>query len=74
MQAGLGAAADGHVAAAGGDQAGAAGTAWVPAAQAVTMVSDGPCQPARIEMLAAPALAIIMGTRNGDTRRAPRSL
>ena len=46
---------------------------WVPAAQAVVMVSDGPCHPARMEMLAAPALAIIMGTRRGDTRRAPFS-
>ena len=46
---------------------------WVPAAQAVEMVSDGPCQPARMEMLAAPALAIIIGTRRGDTRRAPFS-
>ena len=42
--------------------------------QAVEIVSDGPCQPKRIETLAAPALAIIMGTRRGETRRAPRSL
>ncbi len=51
----------------------AAARAWVPAAQAVTTVSEGPCQPARMETLAAPALAIIMGTRNGETRRGPRS-
>jgi hypothetical protein len=43
--------------------------AWVPAAQAVTVVSQGPCSPKRIEMPAAPALAIIMGTRKGETRR-----
>ena len=35
------------------------------------MVSHGPCQPWRIEMAAAPALAIIIGTRNGETRRGP---
>jgi len=51
----------------------AAPMAWVPAAHAVAMVSDGPCQPKRMETLAAPALAIIIGTRNGDTRRAPLS-
>src|SRR5579875_3780962 len=44
------------------------------AAHAVTTVSDGPRQPLRIDTCAAPALAIIMGTRNGETRRAPRSL
>jgi len=49
----------------------AAVTAWVPAAHAVAMVSDGPCQPKRIEVLAAPALAIIIGTRNGETRSGP---
>ena len=49
-------------------------TAWVPAAQAVTTFSDGPRQPARIEIRAGPALAIIIGTRNGETRRVPRSL
>ncbi len=47
--------------------------AWVPAAQAVAMVSHGPCQPARMEMLAAPALAIIIGMRKGDTRAGPFS-
>ena len=46
---------------------------WAPAAQAVMTVSDGPCQPSRIETAAAPALAIIMGTRRGDTRPAPFS-
>ena len=51
----------------------AAAMAWVPAAQAVVMVSQGPCHPARMETWAAPALAIIMGTRNGETRRAPLS-
>src|ERR1039458_3956006 len=49
----------------------AAVTAWVPAAHAVEMVSDGPCQPKRIETLAAPALAIIIGTRKGETRPGP---
>ena len=52
----------------------AAAMAWVPAAHAVTMTSEGPCHPRRMEMPAAPALAIIMGTRRGETRRAPRSL
>ncbi len=47
----------------------AAATEWVPAAQAVAMVSHGPCQPARIETWAAPAFAIIMGMRNGEIRR-----
>jgi len=46
---------------------------WVPAAHAVVMDSDGPCQPVRIDTLAAPALAIIIGTRRGETRRAPFS-
>ena len=45
--------------------------AWVPAAQAVTVFSHGPCQPYFIEMAAAGAFAIIIGTRNGDTRRSP---
>ena len=44
---------------------------WVPAAQAVVMVSQGPRQPWRIETEAAAPLDIIIGTRNGDTRRAP---
>ena len=35
------------------------------------MVSHGPCQPTRIEIPAAPALAIIIGTRNGEIRSAP---
>ena len=52
----------------------AAPMAWDPAAQAVTMTSDGPCQPWRMEIPAAPALAIIMGTSRGETRRAPFSL
>ena len=39
----------------------------MPEAQAVAIVSHGPRQPRRIETVAAPALAIIMGTRNGDT-------
>ena len=51
----------------------AAAMACVPAAQAVTMTSDGPRQPSRMEIPAAPALAIIMGTSRGDTRRAPFS-
>ena len=49
----------------------AAAMAWVPAAQAVQMTSDGPRQPRRMEMPAAPALAIIMGTSRGETRSAP---
>ncbi len=48
-------------------------TAWVPAAHAVTTVSHGPLQPQRIEMAAAPALAIIMGTRKGLTLWGPLS-
>ena len=38
-----------------------------------TIVSQGPRQPKRIEIAAAPAFAIIIGTRNGDTRRGPFS-
>ena len=49
----------------------AAATEWVPAAHAVTTHSEGPRHPTRIEIWAAPALAIIMGTRNGETRFAP---
>ena len=45
----------------------------VPAAQAVTVASHGPCQPKRIDTDAAAALAIIIGTRKGDTRRSPFS-
>ena len=48
--------------------------AWVPAAQAVQMTSDGPRQPRRMEIPAAPALAIIIGTSRGETRSAPFSL
>ena len=48
-------------------------TEWVPAAQAVTVVSQGPCQPWRMEIEAAPAFDIIIGTRNGETRRGPFS-
>ncbi len=48
-------------------------TEWVPAAQAVTTVSHGPRKPNRIEMPAAPALFIMLGTRNGDTRFRPFS-
>ena len=48
--------------------------AWVPAAQAVQIVSFGPCSPKRIEMAAPAALAIIIGTRNGETRRSPFSI
>ena len=48
--------------------------AWVPAAHAVQIVSFGPCRPHRIEIAAPAALAIIIGTRNGDTRRSPFSM
>ena len=51
----------------------AAATEWVPAAQAVVIDSQGPRKPARMETLAAPALAIIMGMRKGEIRRAPFS-
>ena len=40
---------------------------WVPAAHAVTVFSHGPWKPYFIEIAAGPALAIIMGTRNGET-------
>ena len=43
--------------------------ACVPAAHAVTVFSQGPCHPKRIDTLAQAELAIIIGTRNGDTRR-----
>src|SRR5664280_467699 len=46
---------------------------WAPAAHAVVMVSDGPCQPMRMETAAAPALVIIIGTNRGETLRAPFS-
>ena len=45
--------------------------AWVDAAQAVVIVSFGPRKPYRIEIAAPEALDIIIGTRNGDTRRGP---
>ena len=45
----------------------------VPDAQAVVIVSHGPRQPRRIETVAPPAFAIIIGTRNGETRRGPFS-
>ena len=48
--------------------------ACVPAAHAVQIVSFGPCSPYRIEIAAPAALAIIIGTRNGDTRRSPFSM
>ena len=46
---------------------------WAPAAQAVVTVSEGPCQPRRMDTAAAPALDIIIGTRRGETRRGPFS-
>ena len=48
--------------------------AWVPAAQAVVTVSQGPPRPKRIDTLAVAALGIIMGTMKGDTRDGPFSL
>ena len=48
-------------------------SAWVPAAHAVLTVWHGPCQPHRIDTVALAAFGIIIGTRNGDTRRAPFS-
>ena len=45
--------------------------ACVAEAQAVTTVSHGPWKPNRIEIAAAPALAIIIGTRKGETRPGP---
>ena len=48
-------------------------TAWVPAAQAVQVFSAGPWKPYFIDTAAGAALGIIMGMRNGDTRRAPFS-
>ena len=44
---------------------------WVPAAQAVVMVSQGPRQPWRMDTEAAAPFDIIIGTRKGETRRAP---
>ena len=46
-------------------------TLWVPAAQAVTVASHGPRKPYRMDTSAAARLPIIIGTRNGLTRRAP---
>jgi len=46
---------------------------WVPAAQAVTVVSNGPRNPKRMDTVAAPALDMIIGTMNGETRRGPFS-
>ena len=50
-----------------------AAMACVPAAQAVVIVSTGPRQPNRMATCAAPALGMIIGARNGETRLAPRS-
>ena len=47
--------------------------ACVLAAHAVTVDSHGPRQPNRIDTVAAAALLIIIGTRNGDTRFSPFS-
>jgi hypothetical protein len=47
--------------------------ACVAAAQAVQIVSAGPRKPWRIETAAPAALAIIIGTRKGETRRSPFS-
>ena len=47
--------------------------AWVPAAHAVHTVSLGPWRCQRMEIAAPGALAIIIGTRNGETRRSPFS-
>src|SRR3546814_19226042 len=46
---------------------------WVPAAQAVTIDSHGPCHPYFIDTEAPAELGIIIGTRTGDTRRGPFS-
>ena len=35
------------------------------------IVTFGPCSPKRIEIAAPAAFGIIIGTRNGDTRRSP---
>jgi hypothetical protein len=47
--------------------------ACVPAAQAVHEFSAGPWKPWRIETAAGAALGIIIGTKKGETRRAPLS-
>jgi len=46
---------------------------WQGPCQAVLTVWQGPCQPQRIETVALGAFGIIIGIRNGDTRRAPFS-
>jgi hypothetical protein len=51
-----------------------AATEWVPAAQAVVSVSEGPWKPCRSDTAAAPAFGITMGMVNGDTRPGPRSV
>ena len=48
--------------------------AWVAEAHAVTTVSHGPRRPKRIEIAAAPAFAIIIGTSRGETRRGPLAM
>ncbi len=47
--------------------------ACVPVAQAVAIVSHGPYKDQRIEIAAAAALGITMGTVRGDTARSPLS-
>jgi hypothetical protein len=47
--------------------------ACVPAAHAVQIVSFGPWSPNRIDTAAPGAFDIIIGTRNGETRRSPFS-
>ena len=44
---------------------------WVPAAQAVVIVSHGPCSPKRSDSAAAPAFGMTIGMVNGDTRFGP---
>ena len=48
--------------------------AWVAEAHAVTTVSHGPRRPKRIEIAAAPAFPIIIGTSRGETRRGPLAM
>ena len=47
--------------------------ALAPAAHAVEMHNAAPVKPYRMEICPAAALGIIMGTKNGLTRLAPRS-
>ncbi len=47
--------------------------ALAPAAHAVEMQSAGPVKPKRMEIIPAAALGIIIGTKNGLTRLAPRA-